>query len=108
MATVVIDTLKLARRLEAAGFAREQAIGAAEAISEVIGDAVVTRDHFDHRLEEMELRLDRRFGETDARIATLEANLRLHIADTRTELLKWLVGLLLGQTAIIAALVKLL
>lgn len=113
MAAVVIDTLKLARRLEAAGFAREQAIGAAEAISEVIGEAVVTRDFLDHRLSETEARLDRRFGdvdrrftEADGRLATMEANLRAHIADTRTELLKWVVGLMLGQTAIIAALVK--
>ncbi len=101
MATLVIDTLKLARRLEAAGFAREQAIGAAEAISEGIGEALGTREYLDHRLAETELRLD-------ARIATSEANLRVHIADTRTELLKWVVGLLLGQTAIIAALVKLM
>jgi hypothetical protein len=127
---IAFDTLKLARRLEAAGFGREQAMGAAEALAEVIGEAIVTRDYLDHRL-----------GETDARIAALEANLRAeiatldtnlraeiatldtnlraeiatreaglrtHLADVRTELLKWMIGLLLGQTAIIAALVRLL
>jgi hypothetical protein len=97
MATIAFDTLKLARRLEAAGFPREQAAGAAEAIAEVVGEAIVTRDY-----------LDRRLGETDARITAVEANLRAHIADVRADLLKRVIGLLLGQTAIIAALVKLL
>lgn len=90
MATIAFDTLKLARRLESAGYSREQAADTAEALSETIGEAVVTRDHLDQRL------------------AAIEANLKAALADSRSELLKWTVGLLLGQTAIIAALVKLL
>lgn len=44
MATMTLDTLKLARKLEASGFTRDQAIGAAEAISDALNDStLVTR-----------------------------------------------------------------
>ena len=152
VATIAFDTLKLARKLEAAGFGREQAIGAAEALAETIGEAVVTREYLDHRLSmteasiaavrsdlkarlaavqaELEAKLAALHAELEGRLAavqaglegrlatvqaglegkltTVQADLRAHIADTRPELLKWVIGLLLAQTAIIAALVKLL
>ena len=108
MATIAFDTLKLARKLEAAGFGREQAIGAAEALAETIGEAVVTREYLDQRLSMTETSIAAVRSDLEARLAAVQADLRAHIADTRTELLKWVIGLLLGQTAIIAALVKLL
>jgi hypothetical protein len=108
MVTIAFDTLKLARKLEAAGFAREQASAAAEAIAEVLGEAIVTQDYLDHRLGETEARIAAVESGLRAHITTVEANLRAHIAEVRADLLKWVIGLLLGQTAIIAALVKLL
>ena len=101
MATIAFDTLKLARRLESAGFAREQAANTAEALSDTLGEAVVTRDHLDQRLAVTEANLNQR-------LAVIEANTKTAIAESRSELLKWIIGLLLGQTAILAALVKLL
>jgi predicted nucleic acid-binding protein len=79
MGLVAFDTLRLARRLTEAGVPVPQADATAAAIADTIGESVVTRDHLDLRLTEL-----------------------------RTELVKWMVGLLLGQTAIISALVKLL
>lgn len=79
MGNVAFDTLKLARRLAAAGIPAAQADATAEAFAETIGEAVVTRDHLDMRLAEL-----------------------------RTDLTKWMIGLLLGQTAVISALVKLI
>ncbi len=79
MGNVAFDTLKLARRLAAAGVPTSQAEATAEALGETIGEAVVSRDHLDLRLAEL-----------------------------RNDLTKWMIGLLLGQTAIISALVKLL
>ncbi|MGH7114249.1 MAG: hypothetical protein ACREE9_07120 [Stellaceae bacterium] len=43
MATVAFDTLKLAQRLEAARLPQRQAQDIAGAISETIGEALVTR-----------------------------------------------------------------
>lgn len=43
MAAVPFDTLKLARKLEAAGFSSKQAGDAAEAIAEAMGEEIATR-----------------------------------------------------------------
>ncbi|OFX07555.1 MAG: hypothetical protein A2516_04780 [Alphaproteobacteria bacterium RIFOXYD12_FULL_60_8] len=79
MSVVAFDTLKLSQKLEAAGFSSSQAQNTAAALSETIGETVVTTEHLDMRLAEL-----------------------------KTDILKWLFGLLLGQAAVIAALVKLL
>ena len=53
MSSVAFDTLKLAQRLEAAGFPPKQAQDMASAISETIIDTVVTREYLDLRLAEL-------------------------------------------------------
>jgi hypothetical protein len=83
MAGVAVDTLKLARRLEAAGFPAKQAADTAEAIAEAIGDSVVTREYLDLRLAELK-------------------------ASLKAELLTWMFGALAAQAGIIVALLKLL
>ena len=83
MAGVVVDTLKLARRLEAAGFPAKQAADTAEAIAEAIGESVVTREYLDLRLAELK-------------------------ASLKAELLTWMFGALAAQAGIIVALLKLL
>ena len=50
MGNVAFDTLKLARRLAAAGVPAHQADATAEALGETIGEVVVSRDHLDLRL----------------------------------------------------------
>ena len=90
MGKVAFDTLKLAQKLEAAGFPHAQATGAAEAIAETVGEAVVTRDHLDVRLAELTVKLEARLSEV------------------RLDLVRWMVGLFLGQTAMLTAVVKLL
>jgi hypothetical protein len=53
MASVAFDTLKLAQRLESAGFPPKQAQDMASAISDTIIDTVVTREYLDLRLAEL-------------------------------------------------------
>jgi hypothetical protein len=53
MSSVAFDTLKLAQRLEAAGFPPKQAQDMASAISDTIIDTVVTREYLDLRLAEL-------------------------------------------------------
>jgi hypothetical protein len=83
VAGVAVDTLKLARRLEAAGFPAKQAADTAEAIAEAIGESVVTREYLDLRLAELK-------------------------ASLKAELLTWMFGALAAQAGIIVALLKLL
>ena len=79
MSAVAFDTLKFSKDLEAAGFTPEQASGVAEALAKTMSDSVVTSGYLDLRLAEL-----------------------------KADILKWMFGALLGQAAIIAALVKLL
>ena len=79
MTSAAFDTLKLSRRLEEAGFTREQATGLAEALNDTLAETLVTRDYLDVRLAEL-----------------------------KSDILKWMFGALAAQAAIIVALVKLL
>ena len=53
----VIDTLKIYERLKAANLTDQAAKEIAEVFKEVISDQVVTRQHLDLKLSELELRL---------------------------------------------------
>lgn len=57
MTTTAFDSLSYAKKLEAAGFTREQAEVQASALHEVIDARLVTKEHLDIRLKELELRL---------------------------------------------------
>ena len=63
MKAVPFDTLKLADRLQSGGFTAEQARAAASALAEAVGAAdLVTNEHFDLRLRDLEQRLTIRLG----------------------------------------------
>lgn len=89
----MIDTLAFAERLRAGGADERLAKATAEAVAHALreGDEV--------RWREMATKAD---------LAELRAATRADLAEQKAELLKWVIGLLLGQTAIIAALVRLL
>jgi hypothetical protein len=107
MSVLAIDTLKLARKLEAGGFTPQQAAAAAEALGECLAtatsDMATKADFTDLRrdLRETELRLE-------ARMTTLEARMTTTVADAKAEILKWMFGAMVAQTGLIVALIKLL
>jgi hypothetical protein len=80
MATIIFDTHKCIKKLRDAGFEEDKAEAVAAAFQEAQTESLpVSRDYLDARLYEMENRM-----------------------------IKWGIGLALGQFAMIAALVKLL
>lgn len=79
--TVAFDTLKLARRLEAAGFSTKQAQDTAEALGETLITTVATQAD-----------LQSLGAELRAELQTAKAELRVEIAAMRAELIKWVVG----------------
>ena len=93
MASVAFDTLKLAQRLEAAGFPPKQAQDMASAIAETIVETVVTRDY-----------LDLRVGEVRAEIGELRTEMFRLNGDT----LKWIFGAVVAILGGVAALLKLI
>ena len=88
MSALTFDTLKLARKLEAAGFSPEQAAGASAALAETLGEApgLANKEnvlHLDAKAEATALRLE----------AKIEA--------TKAEIIKWMFGTIGFQTIII-------
>jgi len=79
MATITFDTHEYIKRLKAVGFTEEQAEVFAEEHRRIIDDSLVTRDHLDTRLMELEYRLIIKLG-----------------------------GMMMASVTIVAALVKLL
>jgi hypothetical protein len=90
MSAVAFDTLKLAQRLEAAGLPPRQAQDVARALSDTIGEVVVTREYLDLRLGEMRAALDLRLGEIhgelDLRLGEVRAALALRLGEIHGEL----------------------
>ena len=99
---VLFDTLKLSRRLEQAGFTHDQAVGAAEALSDAItGDLATKADIAELRAEiatlGAELAPSRRTcgGRSPPEIAELRteiASVRTEIAALRTSTAQWIIG----------------
>ncbi len=76
---VAFDTLEYSEKLQAVGFTSKQAKVQSEAIKNLIEDNLATK----RDLKEMELRI-------------------------KSDIIKWVAGMLLAQAAIVATLVKLL
>lgn len=89
MNAMAFDTHRIVKRLKEAGFSDVQA----ETVTDVL------REGRDSDLSQLVTKADLR-----AEMSTLRAE----FADFKTDLMRWLVPLLLGQAALIAALVKLL
>ena len=86
MASLTFDTLAYVKKLKAAGVPESQAEVQAETFAEIIDEKLATK----RDLKEMELAL------------------RSDMAAVKSEIIKWVAGMLVAQAAIVATLVKLL
>src|SRR5712691_8851612 len=94
--TVAFDTLKLARRLEAAGFSTKQAQDTSEALADALTTNLASRTDIQAvQGETRALGLQLR-----AEIREVELRLRADMASLRAELIRWVVGV--GIAAVIA------
>jgi outer membrane scaffolding protein for murein synthesis (MipA/OmpV family) len=125
MTAIAFDTMKLVRRLEAAGMDQPQATGVAEALAETMVVEPATRadlQHLDARVtgEIAALRTD--MQRLDARltgeIAGLRSDMQVEFAKVRgemqagfasakVELLRWILPLFFASALIIGVLVRL-
>jgi hypothetical protein len=126
MTAIAFDTMKLVRRLEAAGMDQPQATGVAEALAETMVVEPATRadlQHLDARLtgeiaalrSDMQ-RLDARLtgeiaglrSDMQVEFAKVRGEMQASFASTKVELLRWILPLFLAQMAmIIGVLVRL-
>jgi hypothetical protein len=102
MTTITFDTLKLARKLEAAGFPQKQAADTAEALAESLGE-----------VSDLATKADMAALRSD--MAELKAELKADMAELRAEIrgelntqLRWIVGTIIGVAALAVAASKLL
>jgi hypothetical protein len=98
MATVTLDTHKIVKRLKDAGFNDLQA----ETVTDIISETRATD------LADIATKADIAALRSD--IAALRSDMatKADLAQLETKVIKWLVPLLLGQTGLIVALIKLL
>ena len=87
---IAFDTLAYAKKLKAVGVPDHQAEIQAETFAEIIDANLATK----RDLKELELRLEAQIKESENR--------------TTVNIVKWVAGMLIAQTGVIAALVKLL
>jgi DNA repair exonuclease SbcCD ATPase subunit len=88
MAAIRFDTLKLARKLEAAGFAPKQAGDTAEALSESLGEIsdLATKADLHELRAELKADMGELRAELRAEIGELRSELRAEMAELRSEL----------------------
>jgi len=114
---LAFDTLKYAKKLEVAGVTRKQAEAQAEATAEVLHDLVsdtiaTKKDVTDVRTELKEVKAELKQDIADLRaelkqdIADLRTELKQDIANVKVDMIKWMIGLLFAQTALILTVLK--
>ncbi|HEX8613180.1 MAG TPA: hypothetical protein VF800_17970 [Telluria sp.] len=108
MATVPFDTLKMAERLESAGFSTAQAKVQAALLAEIISaedSSIVERfsskQDVSRELSGIRSSIDKLDAKTDRTAAEAKASL----SEAKAELVRWVVGVGLLQMALIAGLV---
>ena len=134
---LVFDTFDYARKLQKVGFSEEQAVVQVEALRTLLEHDLATkqdianvqRDIAELRKEtqqsieslrkETQQSIESLRKETQQSIESLRketqlgqvqivADLKRDIAESKAEILKWVAGMLIAQTAVVASLVKLL
>lgn len=104
MNAISFDTLRFVKRLQAAGYSPEQAEAQAEAYADAVADLLVTKPDLELAKHELQTSI----AAVNSNIETTAATLRAEFREGNLNLIKWIVPMLVGQTAIVAALVKLL
>lgn len=99
MSTITFDTYALVKELKGAGFSEEQAVVQVETITKAIEIAL---DHARHEHELDDLVTNKAL---DVRIRELELKVAKDIAESKAELIRWVVGVGVLQMTLITGLI---
>ncbi len=116
---VTFDTLSYVKTLEKAGFARDQAEALATAnfriFAELITHTLATKTDIKAldvtmktEIKRLDAKIESLHTELKKDIEILRSDLARDISNVKVDVLRWVVPMLIGQTAVLAALVKLL
>jgi hypothetical protein len=109
MTTLTLDTYALVTKLKDAGVPELQAAAQVETLTKAF-DSVLEQVRHEHDLDNLVTNkdLDVRIRETELKIELVRSELKRDIAETKTELIRWVVGVgVLQMTLITGLLLKL-
>lgn len=103
---MVLRAMAYQRKLQEAGVDPKVAQAHAEALEDLVASNIVTNDHLDAKLAQMDAHFDKRFAEVEAklvqhdmkfaqieaRMGELKADLRSEIRAAEATLIRWMVG----------------
>jgi hypothetical protein len=106
MTTLALDTYALVTKLKEAGVPEQQAAVQVETITKAIEVALEQTKH-DYQLDDLTTKRDLRELELklDARFKELELKVAKDIAESKADLIRWVVGVGLLQITLITALI---
>ena len=109
MPAVAFDTHKFVKTLEEAGVPELQAEAISTAVRESheAADLATKGDIADLR-KDMDTRFDKTESALRQEISSSSAAIRQELADTRFELLKWIIGLAIAQVGLVITILKFL
>lgn len=106
--SVIFDTLAYAKELREAGVPEPQAEAHVRGIARIVDDQLATK----RDIEELKIATKRDIEDlkisTKRDLTELELRLKAEIEIAKTDMIRWVGGMLVAQAAVIAALVKLL
>jgi hypothetical protein len=102
MSALALDTYALVLKLKEAGVPEQQAAIQVETITKAIDSALEQVRH-EHDLDNLVTNkdLDARIRETELKIELVRSELKRDIAEAKAELIRWVVGVGVLQTALI-------
>lgn len=102
MSTLSIDTYSLITALKDTGIPEQQAKAQIDAITQIV-DAAREQIEHDHRLDDVATKRDIR--ELELKIELAKSELKRDIAETKSELIRWVVAVGVLQMTVLAALI---
>ena len=101
MTTLTFDTHEFVKKLKEVGFSEEQA-EAITSLQKTTSSNTLEQARHDYDLDNLATKRDLR--EIELKIELVRSELKRDIAETKTELIRWVVGVGLLQTVLITAL----
>lgn len=113
MTTLAIDTYALVTLLKEAGIPEPQAAAQVATLTKAIDTALEQARHeyqlddliTKRDLKELEVQLDSRIKETELKIELVRSELKRDLAETKADLVRWVVGVGILQSVLVAGLV---
>jgi hypothetical protein len=105
MTATTFDTLKFVRTLKNSGMPEDQAEALTNALQEAVA-SVIDQTRIEYELDDVVTNktLDSRIKETELKIELVRSDLKRDLAETKSDLIRWVVGVGILQTTLIAAL----